>query len=76
MATIESAIPWASINGTTDVVTLSVRLAILFTLIILVMDIGGFSARLSAPLGTGLSVSTVSLRFFRNGVRTGGVWGL
>jgi ferredoxin-type protein NapH len=56
VATIESAIPWAIINGTTDVVTLSVRLAILFTLIILVMGHRRFFCKVICPLGACLSV--------------------
>jgi ferredoxin-type protein NapH len=54
-ATIESAIPWAIINGTTDVWWLSVRLAILAAVIILSMGHLRFFCKVLCPLGASLS---------------------
>jgi ferredoxin-type protein NapH len=58
VGTIESAIPWAVINGTTDlssVVRLSIRLALLFAVIILVMGHHRFFCKVLCPLGACLS---------------------
>ncbi len=55
VATIESAIPWAIINGSTDVVSLAVRLVILFTIIVLVMGHHRFFCKALCPLGACLS---------------------
>lgn len=56
VATIESAIPWAIIQGTTNVLSLSIRLAILFALVILVMGHRRFFCKVICPLGACLSV--------------------
>jgi ferredoxin-type protein NapH len=56
VATVESAIPWAIINGTTDVVGLAVRLAVLFTVIGLAMGHRRFFCKVICPLGACLSV--------------------
>lgn len=56
VATVESAIPWAIINGTTDLIGLSVRLVILFVLIILVMGHRRFFCKVICPLGACLSL--------------------
>ncbi len=56
VATIESAIPWAIINGSTDLVSLSIRLGILFTIIALVMGHHRFFCKVLCPLGAGLSL--------------------
>jgi ferredoxin-type protein NapH len=56
VATVESAIPWAIMNGTTDIVGLSVRLVILFGVIILVMGHRRFFCKVICPLGACLAV--------------------
>lgn len=56
VATVESAIPWAIINGTTDAVGLAVRLAIFFAIIILAMGHHRFFCKVICPLGACLSV--------------------
>ncbi len=56
VATIESAIPWAVIKGSTDVAWLSVRLVILFAVIILVMGHRRFFCKVICPLGACLSL--------------------
>jgi ferredoxin-type protein NapH len=56
VATVESAVPWAVINGTTDVVSLAVRLGILFAIIILAMGHRRFFCKVLCPLGACLSV--------------------
>ena len=56
VATIESAIPWAIMNGTTDAISLSIRLAILFVIIILSMGHHRFFCKVICPLGASLSV--------------------
>lgn len=55
VATIESAIPWAVINGTTDLLSLSIRLAILFAVIVLAMGHHRFFCKVICPLGACLS---------------------
>lgn len=56
VATIESAIPWAIINGTTNPTSLAIRLAILFAVVILVMGHRRFFCKVLCPLGACLSV--------------------
>jgi len=56
VATIESAIPWAIMRGSADVVSLSARLAILFGIIILAMGHRRFFCKVICPLGACLSV--------------------
>lgn len=56
VGTIEAAIPWAIISGTTEVVWLSVRLIILFAIVILVMGHKRFFCKVICPLGACLSV--------------------
>ncbi len=56
VATVESAVPWAIINGTADVTALSIRLAILFGIIILAMGHKRFFCKVICPLGACLSV--------------------
>ena len=56
VATIESAIPWAIINGTTDIIGLSVRLVVLFAVIILAMGHRRFFCKVICPLGASLAV--------------------
>jgi len=56
VATIESAIPWAIINGTTNVWSLSIRLTILFTVFILVMGHRRFFCKVLCPMGACLSL--------------------
>ncbi len=54
--TIQSAIPWAIINGTTDVGHLALRLGILFAIIILAMGHRRFFCKVICPLGAFLSL--------------------
>lgn len=56
VGTIESAIPWAIINGTTNPGHLALRLAILFSIIILAMGHRRFFCKVLCPLGACLSV--------------------
>jgi len=56
VATIESAIPWAVIKGSTDVTSLSIRVTILIALIILAMGHRRFFCKVLCPLGACLSV--------------------
>ena len=56
VATIESAIPWAIINGTTNPMSLAVRLGILFVVVILVMGHRRLFCKVLCPLGACLSV--------------------
>lgn len=56
VATVESAIPWAVINGTTDLGTLSIRLGILFTIIVMCMGHRRFFCKVICPLGACLSL--------------------
>jgi polyferredoxin len=56
VGTIESAIPWAIIKGSTDILSLSVRLFILFALIISVMGHRRFFCKVICPLGACLSL--------------------
>lgn len=56
VATVESALPWAVINGTTDVTSLSIRLVILFAIIILAMGHKRFFCKVLCPLGACLSL--------------------
>lgn len=54
--TIQSAIPWAIINGTTDIGHLALRLGILFAIIILAMGHRRFFCKVICPLGAFLSL--------------------
>jgi ferredoxin-type protein NapH len=56
VATIESAIPWAIMNGTTDLFSLGIRLAVLFVIIILIMGHHRFFCKVICPLGASLSL--------------------
>lgn len=56
VATIESAVPWAIINGTTNMTSLAVRLIILFVIIILVMGHRRMFCKTMCPLGAMLSL--------------------
>jgi polyferredoxin len=56
VATIESAIPWAIINGTANMTSLAIRLMILFGIIILVMGHRRMFCKTMCPLGAMLSV--------------------
>lgn len=56
VATVESAVPWAIINGTTDAVSLAIRLVILFAIVILAMGHRRFFCKVICPLGACLSV--------------------
>lgn len=56
VATIESAIPWAIISGTTNPGSLAIRLAILFAVLILAMGHRRFFCKALCPLGACLSV--------------------
>ncbi len=56
VATIESAIPWAVISGTTDIASLTIRLAVLFSVIVLVMGHRRLFCKVLCPLGACLSV--------------------
>ena len=56
VATIESSVPWAIINGTANVWSLSIRLVILATIVILVMGHRRFFCKVICPLGACLSV--------------------
>ncbi len=53
---IESAIPWAIMQGSADPISLSVRLAILFGIVILVTGHRRFFCKVICPLGACLSV--------------------
>jgi ferredoxin-type protein NapH len=55
VATLESAIPWAIINGSTDPFGLGLRLVVLFATIILVMGHHRFFCKVICPLGAGLA---------------------
>ena len=56
VATIQSSIPWAIWEGTPNVVHLSIRLAILFGIVILAMGHRRFFCKVICPLGACLSV--------------------
>lgn len=56
VGTIESAIPWAISKGTTDIAWFSVRLAVLFAIVMLVMGHRRFFCKVLCPLGACLSV--------------------
>lgn len=56
VATVESAVPWALMQGTTNWVSLAIRLAILFAIIIVVMGHRRFFCKVICPLGACLSV--------------------
>jgi len=56
VATLASSIPWAVMRGSADLVWLSVRLAILFAIIILAMGHRRFFCKVICPLGACLSV--------------------
>ncbi|MEW6529578.1 MAG: 4Fe-4S binding protein [Thermodesulfobacteriota bacterium] len=56
VATIESAIPWAIISGTTNAVSLSIRLAILFGIVMVAMAHRRFFCKVICPLGACLSL--------------------
>ena len=64
VATIESAIPWAIISGAANVVSLAVRLAILFAIVILAMGHRRFFCKVLCPLGACLSVFNRFAAFF------------
>ncbi len=57
VATIQSAVPWALINGTTDALTLSVRLVILFVIVVACMGHQRFFCKVICPLGAVLSLA-------------------
>lgn len=57
VATIESAVPWALINGTTDPLTLSIRLVILFAIVVAAMGHQRFFCKVLCPLGAILSIA-------------------
>ncbi len=56
VATIESALPWAIIKGSADIVSLAIRLVILFAVVILVMGHRRFFCKVLCPLGACLSL--------------------
>ncbi|MFC1834450.1 4Fe-4S binding protein [Thermodesulfobacteriota bacterium] len=56
VATIQSAIPWAIIKGSPNILSLSIRLGILFVIVILVMGHRRFFCKVICPLGACLSV--------------------
>jgi len=56
VATIESAIPWAIIQGTTNIGSLAVRMSILFAVVILAMGHQRFFCKVICPLGACLSM--------------------
>jgi polyferredoxin len=56
VGTIESAIPWAIINGSANLGHLAVRLAVLFGIMILAMGHLRFFCKVLCPLGAMLSV--------------------
>lgn len=56
VATVESAIPWAIINGSTDIIGLAVRLVVLFAVIILAMGHRRFFCKVLCPMGAGLAL--------------------
>jgi ferredoxin-type protein NapH len=55
VATIESAIPWAIINGTTNAWSLGLRLGILFAIVILAMGHRRIFCKVICPMGACLS---------------------
>ncbi len=55
VGTLESAIPWAVMKGTADVVSLSIRLSIVAALVILAMGHRRFFCKVLCPLGACLS---------------------
>jgi ferredoxin-type protein NapH len=55
VATVESAIPWAIKNGTADLMRLTVRLVILFAVLIMAMGHHRFFCKVLCPLGACLS---------------------
>ncbi len=55
VGSIESAIPWAIMRGSADVIGLSVRLAILFGIVVLAMGHRRFFCKVLCPLGACLS---------------------
>ncbi len=57
VATVQSAVPWALINGTADTLTLSVRLVILFLIVVAAMGHRRFFCKVICPLGAILSVT-------------------
>lgn len=68
VGSIESAIPWAIVRGSTDIMALSVRLAIVFGITILAMGHRRFFCKVLCPLGACLSVlNRLSLLFPRRG---------
>jgi ferredoxin-type protein NapH len=64
VATIESAVPWAIINGTTNAWSLGVRLAVLFAVVILAMGHQRFFCKVICPLGACLSLFNRFARIF------------
>ncbi len=55
VATIESAVPWAVINGTTDIFSLTLRLVILFAVVVAAMGHRRFFCKVICPLGAVLA---------------------
>ncbi|MGC8659992.1 MAG: 4Fe-4S binding protein, partial [Desulfomonilaceae bacterium] len=51
VATVESAIPWALINGSADILSLVVRLAVLFGIVVAAMGHRRFFCKVICPLG-------------------------
>ncbi len=64
VATVESAIPWALMQGTSNVLGLSIRLAILFAVVLLVMGHKRLFCKMLCPLGACLSVFNRLAAFF------------
>lgn len=56
VATVESAVPWAIIKGSTNVAWLAVRLGILFAVVMFAMGHRRFFCKVICPLGACLSV--------------------
>lgn len=56
VGTIESAVPWALINGATNIMHLALRLSILFVIMILAMGHRRFFCKVLCPLGACLSI--------------------
>lgn len=56
VGTIESSIPWAIINGTTNALHLGVRLGILAVIVVLAMGHRRFFCKVLCPIGACLSV--------------------
>ncbi len=68
VGSMESAIPWAIMQGSGDAIGLSVRLALLFGIVVLVMGHRRFFCKVLCPLGACLSaLNRLSLVFPRRG---------